>query len=117
MGTYTKEQLTDELNRIKTATSACRDAIYNKGVTSIPADASLGSLATYASMITCDHPDILLEYIQADETPSSEARTTVYFKTDYDNHNLERARNQLALSYDIKDKMAEMTSIIKELTF
>ena len=41
----------------------------------------------------------------------------VYFKTDYDNHNLERARNQLALSYDIKDKMAEMTSIIKELTF
>ena len=83
MGTYTKEQLTDELNRIKTATSACRDAIYNKGVTSIPADASLGSLATYASMITCEHPDILLDYIQADETPSSVERTTVYFKTDY----------------------------------
>ena len=83
MGTYTKEQLTNELNRIKTATSACRDAIYNKGVTSIPADASLGSLATYASMITCGHPDILLDYIQADETPSSVERTTVYFKTDY----------------------------------
>lgn len=83
MGTYTKEQLTNELNRIKTATSACRDAIYNKGVTSIPADASLGSLATYTSMITCDHPDILLDYIQADETPSSVERTTVYFKTDY----------------------------------
>ena len=82
MGTYTKEQLTDELNRIKTATSACRDAIYNKGVTSIPADASLGSLATYASMITCDHPDILLEYI-ANGPDSDSTRKNVYFDTGF----------------------------------
>ena len=82
MGTYTKEQLTDELNRIKTATSACRDAIYNKGVTSIPADASLGSLATYASMITCDHPDILLEYI-ANGPDSGSTRKNVYFDTGF----------------------------------
>ena len=82
MGTYTKEQLTDELNRIKTATSACRDAIYNKGVTSIPADASLGSLATYASMITCEHPDILLEYI-ANGPNSDSTRKNVYFDTGF----------------------------------
>lgn len=82
MGTYTKEQLTDELNRIKTATSACRDAIYNKGVTSIPADASLGSLATYASMITCEHPDILLEYI-ANGPDSDSTRKNVYFDTGF----------------------------------
>lgn len=82
MGTYTKEQLTDELNRIKTDTSACRDAIYNKGVTSIPADASLGSLATYASMITCDHPDILLEYI-ANGPDSDSTRKNVYFDTGF----------------------------------
>lgn len=83
MGTYTKEQLTDELNRIKTATSACRDAIYNKGVTSIPADASLGSLATYASMITCDHPDILLEYIQAGDGSDTSQEAHVYFDTGF----------------------------------
>ena len=83
MGTYTKEQLTDELNRIKTATSACRDAIYNKGVTSIPADASLGSLATYASMITCDHPDILLEYIQAGDGSNTSQEAHVYFDTGF----------------------------------
>ena len=83
MGTYTKEQLTDELNRIKTATSACRDAIYNKGVTSIPADASLGSLATYASMITCDHPDILLEYIQAGDGSDTSKEAHVYFDTGF----------------------------------
>lgn len=82
MGTYTKEQLTDELNRIKTATSACRDAIYNKGVTSIPADASLGSLATYASMITCEHPDILLEYI-TNGPDSDSTRKNVYFDTGF----------------------------------
>ena len=82
MGTYTKEQLTDELNRIKTATSACRDAIYNKGVTSIPVDASLGSLATYASMITCEHPDILLEYI-ANGPDSDSTRKNVYFDTGF----------------------------------
>ena len=83
MGTYTKEQLTDELNRIKTATSACRDAIYNKGVTSIPADASLGSLATYASMITCEHPDILLEYIQAGDGSDTSQEAHVYFDTGF----------------------------------
>ena len=83
MGTYTKEQLTDELNRIKTATSACRDAIYNKGVTSIPADASLGSLATYASMITCEHPDILLEYIQAGDGSDTSKAAHVYFDTGF----------------------------------
>ena len=85
MGTYTKEQLTDELNRIKTATSACRDAIYNKGVTSIPVDASLGSLATYASMITCDHPDILLSYIANSNTNASSSSdiADVYFDTGY----------------------------------
>ena len=82
MGTYTKEQLTDELNRIKTATSACRDAIYNKGVISIPADASLGSLAAYASMITSDHPDILLEYI-ANGPDSDSTRKNVYFDTGF----------------------------------
>ena len=36
----------------------------------------------------------------------------VYFKTDYKEHNLVRAKNQLALAKDMESKMSEMNSII-----
>ena len=82
MGTYTKEQLTTELNRIKDAAAACRSAIISKGIFWIPEDAKLADLASYAELL-CDYPDIDLEYLQADETPETFSRTTAYFNTGY----------------------------------
>ena len=82
MGTYTKEQLTAQLNRIKDATAACRTAIINKGIFWTPNDAKLEDLAQYASFI-CDYPDIRLEYLQADETPSVAQKTNLYYQTDF----------------------------------
>ena len=38
-----------------------------------------------------------------------------YFKTEYDNHNLVRARSQFALVKDMEDKMSEMEDIINSL--
>ena len=83
MGTYTKAQLETELTRIKNAVASCRTAIYNQGVLNIPSDVTLAQLPTYVNMIDCSHPDILLEYLQADETPSSASRTSMYFDTQY----------------------------------
>lgn len=40
----------------------------------------------------------------------------VYFKTDYSDHNLVRAKNQLKLVSDIESKLDEMNSIISDLT-
>lgn len=37
-----------------------------------------------------------------------------YFKTDYEDHNLDRARNQLKLVKDIESKMPEMENYVKE---
>lgn len=39
----------------------------------------------------------------------------VYFKTDYENHNLVRAKNQFALVADMESKMSEMEDIIKNI--
>ena len=39
----------------------------------------------------------------------------VYFKTDYENHNLIRAKAQISLVKDVENKMSEMEKIIKEL--
>lgn len=80
MGTYTKAQLETELTRIKNAVASCRTAIYNKGVTSIPANVTLAQLPTYVNMIECSHPDILLKYI-ANGTANSNTRRDVYFDT------------------------------------
>ena len=38
-----------------------------------------------------------------------------YFKTDYEKHNLDRARNQFCLVADMENKMQEMNDIIKHL--
>lgn len=80
MGTYTTQDLENQLTRISNAVAACRTAIYNRGV-NIPADAKLADLATYAAMIDCSHPDILLEYLEngTDDTAASD----VYFDTGY----------------------------------
>ena len=37
-----------------------------------------------------------------------------YFKTNYDDHNLDRCKNQLKLVNDIDEKLEEMNSYIKE---
>ncbi|MCR5208299.1 MAG: aminoglycoside phosphotransferase family protein [Eubacterium sp.] len=39
----------------------------------------------------------------------------IYFKTDYNKHNLNRARNQFKLVEDIESKLGEMNKIIKSL--
>ena len=39
----------------------------------------------------------------------------VYFKTDYQNHNLNRAINQLTLAFDILDKQEEIREITHSL--
>lgn len=80
MGTYTKAQLEAELTRIKNAVASCRTAIYNKGVTSIPANPTLSQLATYANLIECSHPDILLKWL-GNGTSYSATRADVYFDT------------------------------------
>ena len=46
----------------------------------------------------------LTDYIQGD----------VYFKTKYPGHNLDRARNQLALAIDINDKRNLMERILQK---
>ena len=38
-----------------------------------------------------------------------------YFKTEYPEHNLVRARNQFALVKDMEDKMEQMENIIKNI--
>ena len=38
----------------------------------------------------------------------------VYFKCKYDNHNLDRARNQLALVKDMESKYDEMVTIVNK---
>lgn len=80
MGTYTKEQLKTELNRIKNAVASCRTAIYNKGVTSIPDNVTLAELPTYVNMIECSHPDILLRWIGTDDGDIT-TTSDVYFDT------------------------------------
>lgn len=39
----------------------------------------------------------------------------VYFKTDYPEHNLDRARTQLKLVYDMENKMDEMKEIVRKI--
>lgn len=38
-----------------------------------------------------------------------------YFKTEYPEHNLVRAKNQLALAEDMLDHLAKMQSIVDEI--
>ena len=80
MGTYTKEQLETELNRIKNAVASCRTAIYNKGVASIPDNVTLAELPTYVNMIECSHPDILLRWIGTGDGDIN-TMSDVYFDT------------------------------------
>ena len=40
----------------------------------------------------------------------------IYFKTAYENHNLVRARSQLALAADMLAKWDEMNSIVAEIS-
>ena len=79
MGTYTKAQLTEQLERIQAATDACRNAIIAMGV-NVPNDAKLADLATYAALIQCSHPDIPCYYIGNSDIPESK-RKNVYFDT------------------------------------
>ena len=79
MGTYTKAQLTEQLERIQAATDACRNAIITMGV-NVPNDAKLADLATYAALIQCSHPDIPCYYIGNSDIPLS-TRKNVYFDT------------------------------------
>lgn len=99
MGTYTTQDLENQLTRISNAVAACRTAIYNRGV-NIPADAKLADLATYAAMIQCSHPDVLLEYLEngTDDT----TRADVYFNTGY--------VPTLQTSVEIKYKVASTTT-------
>ncbi|MBQ4091642.1 MAG: mucin desulfatase, partial [Clostridia bacterium] len=38
----------------------------------------------------------------------------VYFRTEYPNHNLDRARNQFKLVADMESKMTEMQAIVEK---
>ena len=79
MGTYTTTQLYNKINELSTQKEALRQVILSKG-----ADVSTNDLLDdYPSIIDgiCGHPDIRLEYLQADETPNSLARTSIYFDT------------------------------------
>ncbi len=70
-------------------------------------DAELDNLAFSAKLITLELAmRFLTDYLNGD----------VYFKTDYPEHNLVRARAQLALALDMERKMDEMNAIIKSLT-
>ena len=79
MGTYTKTQLTEQLERIQAATAACRNAVITMGV-NVPNDAKLADLATYAALIQCSHPDIPCYYISNSDIVFS-TRKDVYFDT------------------------------------
>lgn len=80
MGTYTKEQLTQQLNRIQAATTQCISALQQRNI-DVPANAKLADLANYVDLVCGSKTDIRLEYIQAEETPSSPERTSIYFNT------------------------------------
>ena len=81
MGTYTTTQLYDKINELSTQKEELRQVLLSKG-----ANVSTNVLLDdYPSIIDgiCGHPDIRLEYLQADETPSSDSRTSIYFDTQY----------------------------------
>lgn len=81
MGTYTKEQLTTQLERIQTAAASTRTAIINRGINFCPADAKLADLAYYAKFL-CDFPDIRLDYIENGPADGAN-RKAVYFDTGF----------------------------------
>lgn len=81
MGTYTKEQLTTQLERIQTAAASTRTAIINRGINFCPADAKLADLTYYAKFL-CDFPDIRLDYIENGPADGAN-RKAVYFDTGF----------------------------------
>ncbi len=66
----------------------------------------IDNLAFSAKLMTLECAmRFLTDYINGD----------VYFKTAYDNHNLVRAKNQIALVKDMEEKMTQMENIIKSI--
>ncbi|MDE6470859.1 MAG: aminoglycoside phosphotransferase family protein [Eubacterium sp.] len=83
---------------------------YAKGFLSEAGDSlnqcELDNLAFSAKLMTFEcGMRFLTDYLNGD----------TYFKTEYDNHNLVRAKSQFALVKDMEAKMADMEAIIKSL--
>ena len=60
-------------------------------------------------------PDRWLNYLRTDGSAAPEYSGDKYFRIDYPEHNLVRARAQLALYQDMMAHMEEMQRIVKEL--
>lgn len=71
-------------------------------------DCEIENLAFSAKLMTFEcGMRFLTDYLNGD----------TYFRTDYPTHNLDRARNQFKLVYDMENKMDEMKNIISNIKF